>query len=89
MTTPTEMTNELFSTAASELAIVSTELRRNLKRTRRVDFAAENHLHEAIENLQQTLCAIWDEFEDDELSRSWHRPTPPPARPKSAITNGL
>jgi hypothetical protein len=75
MTTPTEMTSELFSTAASELAIVSTELRCNLKRVRRVDFQAEMHMQEAIENLQQTLCAIWEEFEDDELTMSHHRST--------------
>lgn len=73
MTTPTEMTSELFSTAVSELAIVSAELRRTLKRIRRVDFQAEMHMQEAIENLQQTLCAIWEEFEDDELTMSHRR----------------
>jgi hypothetical protein len=73
MTIPTEMTSELFSTAASELAIVSAELRHNLKRIRRVDFSAEKHMQEAIENLQQTLCAIWEAFDDDERTMSHRR----------------
>ena len=53
-----------------------------------MDFAAENHLQEAIENLQQTLCAIWDRVRDDELSRSWHRPAIT-SKTKSAITNDM
>jgi hypothetical protein len=30
-------------------------------------------MQEAIENLQQTLCAIWEEFEDDERTMSHRR----------------
>jgi hypothetical protein len=75
MTTPTKMTSDLFSITASELAIVTAELRCRLKRVQRVDFKAESHLQEAIENLQQTLCAIWDEFDDNEQTMSFRRET--------------
>jgi hypothetical protein len=73
MTIPTEMTSEVFSATASEVAIVCNELRRNIRKIRRVDFVAENHLQDAIESLQQTLCAIWEEFEDDEPTMSHRR----------------
>jgi hypothetical protein len=82
MTTPTKMTNEqrnerdyqqLFASTASSLVMMSVGLRRNLKRIRRVDFQTENHMQEAIENLQQTLCVIWEDFEVDELTKSYRR----------------
>jgi hypothetical protein len=65
----------LFASTASSLVAMSVGLRRNLKRIRHVDFQTENHMQEAIENLQQTLCAIWEEFEDDELTKSHRRQT--------------
>jgi hypothetical protein len=82
MTTPTKMTNEqrnerdyqnLFASTADSLVKMSIGLRRNLKRIRRVDFQTEKHMQEAIENLQQTLCVIWEEFDVDELTKSYRR----------------
>ena len=43
-----------------------------------MDFQTEKHMQEAIESLQQTLCAIWDEFEDDQPTKSWQRPKDSP-----------
>jgi hypothetical protein len=70
-----EMTLEqIYASTASELVLMSVGLRRNLKQIRRVDAQTEIHMQEAIENLQQTLCAIWDEFDGDEETKSWRRP---------------
>lgn len=70
------MSADVFSSAASKIAALSAILHRNLKSTRSVDFEAESHLQDAVENLHQILCALWENFESDEETQSWHRCPP-------------